>query len=159
MNSLKQKSVKELLELEVDVLEELRERKVLRTANNPTGDVAEYIFCKAFGWHQEPNSNKSFDATDAQGTRYQIKGRRLHGRNKSRQMSAIRDLGGFDFLAGVLFNKDYNVLRAALVPINIVKAHVTPDRHVNSYRFLLRDHIWGEPGVVDVTARLQALEL
>ena len=36
--------------------------------------------------------------------RDRIKGRRLHARNGSRQLSAIRDLDGFDMLAAVLFD-------------------------------------------------------
>jgi hypothetical protein len=50
---LRAKSIAELLALHAAVSEELRERNVLRSANNPTGDLAEYLFCKAFGWAQE----------------------------------------------------------------------------------------------------------
>jgi hypothetical protein len=53
MGSLHDKSISELLALYVAVMEELRERDVLRSANNPTGDFAEYLFCRAFGWTQE----------------------------------------------------------------------------------------------------------
>ena len=85
-------SVAELLVLHAQIGEELRERGVVRSANNPTGDLAEYLFCRAFGWQQAPNSERGYDATGADGTRYQIKGRRIHHRNKSRQLSAIRDI-------------------------------------------------------------------
>src|SRR3954469_9822030 len=95
-------SIPELLTLHAAVIEELRARKVLRSANNPTGDLAEYLFCAAFGWAQEGNSAKAFDARDLNGTRYQLKGRRIHRRTKSRQLSAIRSLEGFDILAAVL---------------------------------------------------------
>ena len=158
MDDLSRKSVSELLALHAAVMEALRGRNVLRSANNPTGDLAEYMFCRAFGWAQENNSVKAFDAAGGNGTRYQIKGRRLHRRNRSRQMSAIRDLDGFEFLAAVLFDDSYRVLRAALIPAAIVREHSTYIEHTNSHKFLLRDAIWDEAGVEDVTDRLRQIE-
>ena len=154
MHSFADKSLPELMAMFAALNEELRTRKVVRSANNPTGDLAEYLFCRAFGWQQEPNSAKGFDATDENGIRYQIKARRIHSRNKSRQMSAIRDLEGFDVLAAV-FDDDYRVLRAALVPIGIVSGNVRFSKHTNSNLFMLREQIWNEEGVVDVTERLK----
>lgn len=151
-------TVAELLALHSQLLEELRERGVLRSANNPTGDLAEFLFCKAFGWDQAGNSAKSYDATDVKNTRFQIKGRRLHLRNKSRQMSAIRDLDGFDVLAAVLFDESYKVKRAALIPVRVVRERSTYIAHTNSHKFLLREAVWDIPEVTDVTAALRQLE-
>ena len=94
----------QLLALHASVAEELRRRGITRSSNNPTGDFAEYLFCKAFPWTQAGNSNAHLDAVGPDGTRYQIKGRRMTRHNKSRQLSAIRNLDGshFDVLAGVL---------------------------------------------------------
>lgn len=158
MENLNTKSVPELLELHVAVLEELRQRNILRSANTPTGDLAEYYFCTAFGWMQENNSKKAFDATGDDGVRYQIKARRVHRRNKSRQLSAIRDLQGFDILAAVLFDDHYRIIRAALIPSTIVKESAAYIEHTNSYKFLLRDAVWSFPDVEDVTARLRQVE-
>ncbi len=63
----------ELLALHAKLGEELRTRGVVRSANNPTGDLAEYVFCKAFGWTQAGNSRANIDAIDADDIRYQIK--------------------------------------------------------------------------------------
>lgn len=158
MENMRTKTIAELLALHVAIMEELRERDVLRSANNPTGDLAEYLFCAAFGWAQESNSAKAFDAKGGDGTRYQIKGRRIHRRNRSRQLSAIRDLSGFEILAAVLFDDEYRILRAALIPAAVVREHSTYIRHTNSHKFLLRDAIWDVPGVVDVTAHLHQVE-
>ena len=157
LNDFRVKSVAELLVVHAAIVEELRSRGVLRTANNPTGDLAEYLFCSAFGWVQESNSTRSLDARDNEGVRYQIKGRRLHLRNSSRQMSAIRDLSGFDVLAAVLFNEDYTVRRAALIPAAIVRGCSTYIKHTNSHKFILRETIWDAEGVVDVTERLRSV--
>lgn len=139
-------------------MEELRGRDVLRSANNPTGDLAEYLFCTAFGWAQGANSAKAFDATGDDGIRYQIKGRRVHRRNKSRQLSAIRELNGFDVLAAVLFDNDYRIMRAALIGVAVVRDRSTYIAHTNSHKFLLRDDVWDAPGVTDVTDYLRAVE-
>lgn len=98
-------SVRDLLTMHGQIMDELRERDVVRTANAPLGDYAELLFAIAFGWSLEGNSSMGHDATDVAGVRYQIKSRRVTPRNRSRQLSAIRRLPDqtFDFLAGILF--------------------------------------------------------
>src|SRR6185437_10502879 len=81
-------TVAELLLLHSRIGDELRKRGVTRTANNPTGDLSEYLFCKAFGWKQAGNSHGNIDAVAADGKRYQVKGRRMRRFNNSRQLSA-----------------------------------------------------------------------
>lgn len=149
----------QLLALHAKLGDELRSRGITRSSNNPTGDLAEYLFCKAFGWTQASNSHANVDAIASNGTRFQIKGRRLTRHNKSRQLSAIRDLHGghFDFLAGVLFNEDYTVLRAALIPHSVAIDRAKFVEHTNSHKFMLRDDIWSAAGVKDVTPELQAV--
>jgi hypothetical protein len=74
-------------------------------------------------------------------------------------LSAIRDLSGahFDFLAGVLFDEDYRIMRAALIPHAVAMERATFVERTNSHRFLLRDEIWNAPGVCDVTTELHAV--
>lgn len=155
---LDQFSVADLLALHADIGENLRSRDIVRSANNPTGDLAEYLFCKAFGWQQAPNSERGFDATGVDGIRYQIKGRRIHHRNKSRQLSAIRNLPNrpFDVLAGVLFEDNFRIMRAALIPFEVVERRSTYVAHTNSSKFMLRDDVWDEDGIEDVTDQLVA---
>jgi hypothetical protein len=134
-----------------------------RTQNNPVGDVAETLFCPALGLNK--NDNKSSSHVDAIGCnddlRYQIKGRRLVGSNGSRQLSAMRDLDGghFDFLGAVLFNEDFTIHRAAVIPVDVVRNLSTPDKHTRSSRFMLTDAVWDDPQVWDVTDKLRAVDL
>lgn len=153
---VEQLSVSDLLLLHARIGESLRGRGVVRSANNPTGDLAEYLFCKAFDWEQAPNSERGFDATGDGGVRYQIKGRRIHRRNKSRQLSAIRNLSSrpFDVLAGVIFDDNFMIIRAALVPFAVVERRATYVAHTNSSKFMLRDDVWDIEGVIDVTKKL-----
>lgn len=151
---LKDKSLSDLLRLNVEINEELRRRKVVRTANNPTGDLAEYLFVKVFGWRQAENSQKGYDAI-FDGQRYQIKGRRVHARNGSRQLGAIRDLDAFDFLAAVLFDEYYGISLAAIIPASVVREQSRYVEHTNSYRFIFRDSVMQLDGVRDVTEELR----
>jgi hypothetical protein len=152
-------TVAELLSAYGAILDELRRREIVRSSNSPLSDYAELLFCKAFGWSREGNSAAGHDATDAAGVRYQIKGRRLTRHNASRQMSAIRNLDAtpFDYLGGVLVDDGFQIIRAALVPVVIVRDRAVHVTHTNSWKFLLRDDVWNLPGVRDVTAELRAV--
>jgi hypothetical protein len=147
-------------------MDELFGQEVIRTMNNPTGDLAEYLFLKAFPrWKPEGNSRAHYDAIGPapKKLKYQIKGRRITHLNGSRQLSSIRDLkkGHFDFLAGLLFKEDYGVYKAVLIPHAVILKLAAEDEYVNGHRFLLRDDLWESKwkvkGVVDVTAKLQSV--
>jgi hypothetical protein len=157
--NLSELTATQLLALHANLCDELRDRGITRSSNNPTGDLAEYLFCKAFDWTQAGNSHANVDAVDPDGRRYQIKGRRPTRRNKSRQLSAIRALHGghFDFLAGVLFNEDYTVQRAAFIPYAVTIARSKFVKRTNSHKFMLSDDIWNAEGVKDVTRQLQSV--
>ena len=159
MRSISNLSAIDLLKLHASVADELRTRGITRSSNNPTGDLAEYLFCRAFGWNQSTNSNAGFDATAHDGTRHQIKGRRMTRHKQSRQLGAIRKFteGNFDVLAGVLFNEDYTVFRAALIPYSVVRERVKFIEHTNSHKFMLRDDVWQAERVEDVTEQLRAV--
>lgn len=156
---LSQLTPAQLLALHARLCDELRARGVSRSSNNPTGDLAEYLFCRAFGWTQAGNSHANVGAIGSDGTRYQIKGLRLTRHSKSRQLSAIRDLAGahFDYLAGVLFNEGYTVMRAALIPHAVATDKATFVEHTNSHKFMLRDDVWTTSGVRDVSAALKSV--
>jgi hypothetical protein len=155
---IQSRTVRQLLSDYGAILDELRRREIVRSANSPLSDYAELLFCKAFDWARENNSAAGHDATDKQGVRYQIKGRRLTRHNASRQMSAIRNLDNtpFDQLAGVLADEGFRVIRAALVPVAVVRTRSVHVAHTNSWKFLLRDDVWTLPGVRDVTGELSA---
>lgn len=152
-------TVADLMRLYGDVIDELRDRGVVRTGNAPLGDYAEHLFAKAFSWSLASNSASGHDATDAAGLRFQIKSRRLRSTSKSeRQLSEIRSLpdAKFDMLAGVLFDRRFDVYRAALVPHAVVVQRAKFIPYLNAWRFMLDDDVWHVPGVRDVTAALSA---
>lgn len=165
-------SARQLLKLYAEIEGRLRQLEIISSANNPAGDLAETLFCKAFDWVRAEKSQAHYDArgkTDEKS--YQIKSRRIigNGSKGSRQLSAIRGLEHtqhFDVLAVVLFNEDYSVNRAALIPhavlLSLAKTekgkHISYQEHTHSHRFMLVDDIWQAPGVSDVTAQLLRAE-
>lgn len=154
-------SDRNLMRVYAAVLDELRERNVVRTANAPLGDYAEHLFAKAFGWTLADNSAAGYDASDVALLRFQIKARRLRSDAPGeRQLSVIRNLPGakFDMLAAVLFDKQFNIARAALIPHGVVVGKSKYIAHVNGWRLMLEDAIWREPGVRDVTLALAAAQ-
>ena len=118
------------------------------------------LFCKAFDWTISDKSLAHVDAVALDGTRYQIKGRRFTRANKSRQLGALRELDGkhFHFLAGVLFNPDYSVNRAALIPHAVAMERSSFVKRTNSHRLLLTDDVWDALGVEDVTDRPRVVD-
>lgn len=151
--------VSALLELHGDLLAELRQRNVVRSANNPTG--GELLFATAFGWTLNGNSSADADALDSDGIRYQIKCRRLATPQGSRQLGFIRRLPErrFDRLAAVLLDGKFRVLRAAIIPYEVVSPRASYVDSVKGWKFILRDYAWDIDGGTDVTAALQAAEL
>jgi hypothetical protein len=141
------------------ILDELRKRSIVRSSNSPLSDYAELLFCEAFGWARQNGSAAGYDAIDAAGQRYQIKARRITShRRSSRQLSAIRniDQGPFHHLAGILFDHDFQITCAVLVPFEVVRARSDFVPHTNSHKFHLREDVCSLPEVTDVTSKLRA---
>jgi hypothetical protein len=151
----------ELLALFSGVLDELRRRETIRSTNNPVADYAESLVARALSLKLAPKSSTGYDAVDALGQRYEIKGRRPTRQNRSTQLSAIRglDLEHFSFLAGVLFAEDFSVYRGCLIPYKTVKELAVYRPHVNAWILHLRDSVWSVPDVQDITDSLKAVQL
>ena len=162
-HALAEEAAPALLALYSAIVEELHGRGVVRSTNNPVGDYAEYLTAQAFGLSLVANSAIGYDAISPDGIRYQVKSRRLTARNRSRQLSFFRgfQLAGepFDLLVAILFNEDFTVQRAALVPVAVVREHAVRVEYVNAWRLILRDSVWLIPGVEDVTDRIRAAAL
>lgn len=155
--SLKDFSPKELLQITGKVLDELSVRQFVRTNNNPVSGYTEWLVSQRLGLTLCGNSEKGFDATDKSGVKYEIKARRVTPTNKSRQLSAIRDIEGehFDFLIAVVYNKDFEVILALKIPRTIVVAKSSYVKSTNSFKLLAEDWLKDEPGVEDIALLLR----
>jgi len=154
-------SILAMLGRHADILDGLKKAGATRSYNNPTGDYAEYLFSKAFGWDLETNSKAGYDAIDDQKHRYQIKSRRMvTGKASERRLGTMRDTNtmNFDSLAAVLFKRDFTVDSAIIIPYDITMRLKSEQSHVNGSFVILRGSAWLEQGVRDVTAELREAE-
>jgi hypothetical protein len=149
-----------LLEHYAEVMQELQRRGITRSTNNPVANLAERLVVRALSLKGMPESTKGYDAIDAQGRKYEIKGRRPTQSNQSRQLSFLRELDKqhFDFLAGVLFNENMTIMKACLVPHATVLENSRFTKHGNAWIFYLRDSVWAMPGVRNITKELKQIE-
>lgn len=146
---LKEMRIKELLQLQVSITNELKSRGVVRTQNNPLGDYTEWLVANALDLKLEANSKAGYDGLSKTGVRVQIKGRRVTPKNNSRQLSAIRkyDEQDFDELAAVIYNENFDVIEALLIPHEVVGEYASYREHVNAHILILKGPILSDPRV------------
>jgi len=146
-------TVPELLRCFANILDELKERKVVRTRNNPVADYAEWLVTQQLGLSLERSSKRGYDAIDQNGKRYQIKSRRLDPTNESKLLSVIRNLdtNEFDYLVGVLFNRDFTVKEAYKIPHSVIREHARFSEHVNGHLLHLQGEVLTARGVENIT--------
>jgi hypothetical protein len=141
--------IKDLLRLQSSVIDELKERKVVRTKNNPLGDYTEWLVAKALKLELQANSKAGYDGIDINNVRVQIKGRRITPDNNSRQLSAIRKYNekDFDELAAVIYDENFDVIDAVLIPHEVVGEYASFREHVNAHILILKGPIMSDPRV------------
>ena len=146
----------ELLQAYAAILEELKGRGVCRSNNNPVADYTEWLVCTKMGLAQERKSNAGFDAVTPDGTKIEIKSRRVTTQNPSVQLSAIRDLEAkkFDQLVGVIYEADFTIRYAAMIPHRLVGPNARFSTHSNAHFLNLTEEVLVLSGVEDITDRL-----
>jgi len=94
-------------------------------------------------------SRAGFDAIDSKGIRYQIKGRRLHPSNSSRQLGVIRNLAEkkFNFLVVVLFDKDFSILVAYKIPHHLIDKYARYSEYQDGHILSLKGDVLTAKGV------------
>jgi hypothetical protein len=127
-----------LLRLYSELMEELRDRELIRSSNNPVADYAEKIAVEYMRLTRAGKEERGYDGIDKSRRKYQIKGRRITRHNRSRQLSVIRDLDKrqFDYLVAVIFNEDFSVNEVWKVPYRFVKEHSRFSKHQNGHTFI-----------------------
>ncbi len=143
-----------LLQYYNQIMQELRDRKILRTSNGPVGDYAEWLIAQKLNLILEGNSTAGYDAIDTSGMKYQIKGRRVTALNKSTQLSAIRnlELKEFDFLIAILFNESFEPALVLKIPHEVIEKYASFSEHVHAHRLLIRENIKNDSLVTNITS-------
>ena len=132
----------DLLALSRAVLRELRLREVIRSGNAPAGDYAEMLVHRLTGGALAESSQKSWDVLTPTGERLQVKARVVTDPNSpgQRQLSVFRSWD-FDAAVVVLFDDDFAVWRASLLPVDVVETAGKWNKHVSGWRVLARNEL------------------
>jgi hypothetical protein len=143
----------QLLQLQANVISELKTREIVRTSNAPLGDYTEWLVANVFDMTLQANSRAGFDALAINGKRVQIKGRRLIQTNGSRQLGVIRnyDQNDFDELIAVLYNEDFSVREAYRIPHEVVGKYAVFRAHQNGHILILNGAVLDDPEVEEIT--------
>lgn len=148
---------REILRLYAALLEELIERRVVRTRNAPAGDLAETLVAVAYGGTLAPNSEKSWDVAAADGRRLQVKGRLVGPHTGRSQIFSIFRSWDFDACVFVLLDaSSYDIGSAVEVPVDVARAKARESSWVSGFRVRVGEDFTGLPGVVDVTSLLRS---
>ena len=146
----------ELLALWARLMTEMQQRGIIRNNNNPLGDLAEDLVCRSLELRIAQNqAQQGFDATDAEGGRYQIKARRTL-RNPA-TFSPIRDYEDhhFDQLILVVFNLEFQPTRAARIPYRLTPQICNWNNANNGLVPRMSPRTLQIDGVVDILPHLQ----
>ena len=152
-NELRKKSDRQLLRMYADVMTLLRERKVIRTSNNPVADYAEYLVSRKLGLILALPSQKSYDAYKKKsGIKYQIKARRLTRHRQSSQLGLIRSLkkADFDYLLAVIFNEDFSVKHIYKIPKHVIAKYSRFSKYQNGHILSLGSGILDDKSVKEL---------
>ncbi|SDM69083.1 hypothetical protein SAMN05216368_10219 [Cryobacterium flavum] len=124
-------SVGELIDTYSGILDELRQRGLIRTKNAPVVDLAEYAASIAYDGILEKDSAKSYDLLAGDGRRVQVKVRNVVADTSPSQIfSAIRS-DGYDVCLFVLVIDNWVTLAKEWSPAD-VKVHGRYQAHTNS---------------------------
>ena len=139
----------ELAALSESVTRELRRRGLTSTRPTPVGDLAEEFVVEHLSLERASKSTAGYDAVAADGTRYQIKARRL-GTQGDRQLGVIRNIDrrDFDYLIVVLFPPDLDIpVGMWQLPFDFVHEKARPNQHQNGHVLFATNKVLADPRV------------
>jgi len=102
------RSTRELLADWAAIMRALHAREVVRTQNNPIGDIAEAIVAAHYGGTRGSFSQAGWDVCTPEGELLQVKALRQTGARSRRNLSPIRD-ADYDAVIVVIFDEDFRV--------------------------------------------------
>jgi hypothetical protein len=149
-NSLRSMNEQSLLHLYADLMDELRDRDLIRSSNNPVADYAEKIAVEDLHLERVGKEVKGYDAIKGK-IKYQIKGRRITKHNNSRQLGVIRNIDEklFDYILAVIFDKDFSVKELWKIPHQFVKENSRYSNIQNGHIFIANPSLLSRSKLVE----------
>jgi hypothetical protein len=135
-----------MLALWANALRELRKRGVVRTFNNPIGDIAEELVALHYGGERGSFSQKPWDVRVGDEL-LQVKALRRTGVRTRRNLSPIRSDDGDTAVVVVIFTEDLRVEQALRIPREVVNEMFVPRSHVNGRIIVMGRRLLEHPAV------------
>lgn len=139
-------TARELLALWAGALRELRDRGVVRTFNNPIGDLAESLVADHYSGERASFNQKTWDVRVGDDL-LQVKGLRDTGKRTRRALSAIRSDDGYTAVVAVIFDPDLRISEALYIPRHVVNSLFPRRAHVNGRIIALSRRLYEHPEV------------
>lgn len=128
------------------IMKALRDREIIRTNNNPVGDIAEAIVADHFGGERGSFVQAGWDVLTPQGERLQVKATRRTSTSKGRKLSPIRD-SDYDAVVVVVFREDFGVDLGLRLRRPLVEELFPHNPHVNGRSISITRKLLEHPGV------------
>lgn len=156
VQNLKKRSTRELLALWAAIMRELRRRGVVRTANNPIGDIAEALVAAHFRGERASFSNAGWDVATGDGERLEVKALRLAEVRTRTNLSPIPPSSTYTAVIIVIFDENLRVTEAMRVPRATVEKLFTPRKRDGARIIPVGRRLREDPSVegVDLSDRL-----
>jgi hypothetical protein len=128
------------------IMRALRDRDVVRTDNNPVGDIAEAIVVEHFGGERGSFSQAGWDVRTPAGEQIQVKAMRITATTKRRNLSPIRDRD-YDSVVVVIFDEDFRVTEGLKFNRAVVEELFDHRAHVNGRVITVTNRLRVHPSV------------
>jgi hypothetical protein len=141
------RTTRELLADWAAIMRVLVKRDVVRTQNNPTGDIAEAIVQAHYaGSERGSSSQRGWDVKTAEGERIQVKAMRVTPGARRTNLSPIRDRD-YDAVIVVIFDEDFRVTEGLRMTRETVEALFKHVAYVNGVRITITATVRADPRV------------
>jgi hypothetical protein len=140
------------------MMRELRVRDVVRTNNNPVGDIAEAVVHAHYGGERGSFAQAGWDVKTPAGERIQVKAMRMTETTKRRNVSPIRD-ADYDSVVIVVFDEDFKLTEGLKLAREVVEDLFQHRDHVNGRIITVTQALRADPRVetVDLSDAAQRL--
>lgn len=151
------RSTRELLADWAAIMRQLRAREIIRTNNNPIGDIAEAIVASHYGGERGSFSQAGWDVRLPSGERLQVKALRVTGARGRRNLSPIPDTD-YDAVIVVIFDEDFRVTEGLRIERATVEQLFAHRAHVNGRIITVTQKLRAHPDVASAALSDAALD-
>lgn len=148
---------RELLQAWAGSLEELRRRNVVRTYNNPIGDIAEAIVARYYQGVRGSFAQAAWDVKVGDEL-LQVRACRRSTPTTSLGFSPVRHTEGYTALILVVFRADLRIEQAWRIPCDVVNEFARFNSHVNGHKITLTAAVRSDPRVERLDLSEEAID-